>query len=364
MGYVGTSHGLEAKLLPEVPDVEFFKIEALGLERYLSVRTSLALLMNAKGLFQALKVVRSFRPRLIIGFGGYASFSTVLCGLLLHIPTVIHEQNVVPGLTNKLLAPWVDCVLLTYPETAGFLRAKRWVVTGVPLRHSILEVRSLTVKEAKVRSGLDPERPMVLILGGSHGACALYDPILKGYERLRSEGIQLVILAGREAERLWTLPLCKDVLVLGHTSQIGLFIRAADLVISRAGGATLAELTALGVPAIVIPWPGATAGHQEKNALWLARRGACRLILQDQLQKVQIVEEILRLLQDGEGLRELADRSARCGRIEATSHMIREVEPYLHEPEVLSFHRHRWGWDERLGLGPTRVWSSNQRLGH
>lgn len=353
--------------MPGCPGVEFFKIRARGVERRLSAQAGSAICENGLGIAQALRIIGKFRPQLILGTGGYASFAPLFWGTLLRIPTLIHEQNVVPGLVNRVLAPWVDCVMVAYADTARSLRPKRVVTTGVPLRSSILAAKDqLCKEEAKCRFQLDPARPVVLILGGSHGARVLHEEVMNGHERLHKQGIQLVMVAGRDAARLRSQALHSQVLVLEHTSEIGALLKAADLVICRAGGVTLAELTALGKPAIVVPWPGAVNDHQDRNARWLAERGACQLLLEDELQNTSLVDEILDLLGDEKRLQEMAHHSAQLGRIHAFNQVIREVESYLdygQRSQLISLHRNRRGWNERLGLGAPRTRPSRQRLG-
>jgi len=358
--------------LPQLPEleVEFFAIEAMGFERRLSLRAGRALFVNGVGLLQALRIIREFRPRVILGTGGYSSFAPLLGGAALGIPTLIHEGNLRPGWVNRLLAPLVDGVLLGFPDTARQLNANRTVVTGVPLRSSVRAARSVTPQEAKRLFGLDPQRPVLLVLGGSLGARALYEPLIRARGKFQRRGIQLLILAGRETERLRAQLRGEDpedVVILEHTPKVGLAMRAADLAVSRAGASTLAELLALGVPSVVVPWPGAADGHQEANARWLARRGACCLLPQEELERT-LLREVLGLLEDGERLAQLSRKSAQLARPEAHHHVMKEVEFYLHHGRrprslSLSLHRDRRGRHERLGLGASRGGPLSQRLG-
>lgn len=361
-------------MVPSSPGVEFFKIQARGVERRLSKQTGSVLWENGLGLVQTLRIISKFRPQLILGTGGYASFAPLFWGTLLRIPTLIHEQNVIPGLVNRLMAPWVNCVMLTYPDTARYLRAKRIATTGVPLRSSILFARDhLEQHEAKRLFQLDPTRPVVLVTGGSYGARALHEQLVSGQERLRAQGVQLVIIAGGDTPRLRAQvrncskgQASSGILILEHTCEIGALMKAADLIVCRAGGTTLAELTALGKPAIVIPWPGAAEGHQERNARWLAERGACHLLLEQQLQDMPLVDEILNLLRDPEHVRSIALRSAQLARTNALNHVMREVKSYLDygkRSRIISLHRDRRGWDERPGMGAPRTRPSRQRIG-
>lgn len=358
--------------MPQLPEleVEFFAIEAVGFERCLSLRTGRALLLNSKGLLQTFRIIREFRPGLILGTGGYVSFAPLLWGIALGIPTLIHEGNVRPGWVNRLLAPFVDSVLLSFPDTALWLNAKRTVVTGLPLRSSVREARSVEPQEAKRLFGLDPNCPVVLVLGGSLGARALYEPLIRTRSELQQREVQLLILAGREAVSLRAQLDGKDpegVVILEHTPKIGLAMRAADLAVSRAGASTLAELMALGVPSVVVPWPGAADGHQEANARWLAQGGACRLLPEEELEQT-LITEILKLLEDGERLKQMTRAITRLARPQAHHHVIKEVEFHLHHGKVpqrlsLSLHRHRRRRHERLGLGAPRRGPLRQRLG-
>lgn len=308
-----------------------------------------------------------------MGTGGYAAFAPLLAGIALGIPTAIHEQNVIPGLVTRLLAPRVDRVWLSYPETGELLRAERAAVTGVPLRASVLKLRAWSPREAKAALGLDPRRSLLLVLGGSQGSCALHEAVLGGLARLERAGVGLAVVAGREAGRLRgqlaeRAPGAQGVIVMEHTPEIARWMRAADLVISRAGGTTLAELMALGAPTLVVPWPGAAAGHQEANARWWAERGACRLLPEGLIRTNgdRLVDESLALLRDGRRTARLAARARELGRPEALNHILKEVEPYLEprtDSRTGSLHRHRRRWHERARLGAPRPRPLRPRLG-
>lgn len=354
-------------MLAEHPDIEFFPIRARGFERRLSLQLGRALVENVWGMIQALWVIERFQPQLVIGTGGYAAFAPVFWASKLRIPTAIHELNAHPGLVTRLLAPLVDKVWLAYPETAQLLRARPEALStpGVPLRASVLKAQALDPAELKRALGLDPTRPLVLVLGGSNGARALHEALLPKLQVLIRSGAQLAILAGREAARvraqLTALPRSahKHVYVMGHTLEIARWMRAADVAVSRAGGATLAELMTLGVPTIVVPWPGAAEGHQERNARWWAERGACRLLLESHLER--LTHEVLALLQDESERRRMSQRARALSRPGALDQMIREVECCLDQrtrtaaqARSLSLHWHRRGWYERLGLGAPR----------
>lgn len=377
--------------------VEFYTVPAAGLPRRPSPELIRALGVHALGLRQALRILQEFRPHVVIGTGGYASFGVLAAALWCRVPTAIHEQNALPGLVNRVLSPWVQRVWCAYPETLRDLRVHpgRGRVTGVPLRASLRKAHGLSPGEAKRRLHLEEERPLVLLLGGSQGARALHDAILSRespwHREAPSLDVQLAIVAGRDAPRLRELLQGESrVQVLSYTPQIGLWMRAAEVVVTRAGGTTLAELLALGAPMVVVPWPGAAEGHQEANARLLARAGACCWVPEDEHLPERLPREILRLLERPGDRRELAAKAARYGRlhVRALDFMLKEVErdlapqtpstplsrrrlairvrvpvPTRAHALALALHRDRRGRDERLGSSAPRAGALRPRFG-
>ena len=370
IGYVGTARGLEARVVKSEPDVQFFEIDASGLNLGFSMRSVTRVLSNIKGLGQSLKVIAQFDPQIIIGTGGYVSFGPLLWGTLLKIPTLIHEQNRVPGLANQLLASRVDAVLTSFPETASEIRARRAVCTGLPLRRSILSIReNVDSQQAKESLNLDPKKRVVLVMGGTHGAQFIHEQLVSHAERMRQEKIELVILAGNDAERLQREAYLRgfsQLKILSHTPDVGRWMRAADVMICRAGGSTLAEMTALGVPSIVIPWPGAAHHHQEQNGAWLAERGACLLLQESDCHGSHLIDNIVGLLNDEISLRRLNKSCQAVGKPDATQLVLREVIGHLEHgkrTETLSLYRYWRRWNERLGVDLARAGAFRQRFG-
>lgn len=279
----------------------------------------------ALGFIESLFIICKFRPTVIIGMGGFTSFAPVLWGILLRIPTVIHEVNVVPGLVNRLLAPWVDLVTTAYPQTAGLLRASRITTTGVPLRPALLEAAALPQQALKAELGLDLGKRTILVLGGSRGAAPLNRAILRS--RAERDNLQILLVTGRGAPDQGAIKT--GIIAREYLERMGEALGAADLVISRAGAATLAELTALGKPAILIPWPGAAENHQELNARFLEQAGGALVLPEGALEEVDLVELAGRLLAERERLSQLAARSRELGRRDGLQRFLEEVERLL-----------------------------------
>lgn len=330
LGYIGARRELERHVLSDYPWIEAFLIHGRGLPRRPSWGGLSVLFELFFGLAQTFFIIRQFRPTAIIGTGGFASFPPLFWGLLLGIPTVVHEVNVVPGLVSRLLAPRADLTLVAYPQTAQLLQTRRVAVTGVPLRPELLQAAGHSRQELRGNLGLDPGKRTVLVLGGSRGAAPLNRAILNS--RSQREDLQVLLITGRGADKQVGSPLGgggNGIITRKYLHRMGEALCAADLVISRAGAATLAELTALGRPAVLVPWPGAAENHQELNARFLEQAGGAEVLSEKALEEIDLLEFSGRLLTEGERLNGMAARSRRAGCRDALGRVIEEVERYL-----------------------------------
>lgn len=328
IAYVGTKRGLENRIIPEHHWIKFFKIRTRGFDRKNLLRCLLASFELPIGLIQTLFILLKFKPQVIIGVGGYAAFPPLLWGIFLRIPTVIHEQNIKPGLVNRSLARWVTRVCVTYPETARYLkRAKSIRVTGLPVRPSLFETRP-----NYSRFGLEQDRATLFVVGGSRGSEFLTRTVLDAYPKLN--GTQVLLITGPQSYpagepshrgsgrgRLVQIPYVEDM---------GAALAVADLVICRAGATTLAELAAVGKPAILVPWPGAAENHQYENARALAESGGCLLAPESELNADKLAELVSQLLNSQTKLNEMKSRMSSVGRKAALDHILREVELLVH----------------------------------
>jgi UDP-N-acetylglucosamine--N-acetylmuramyl-(pentapeptide) pyrophosphoryl-undecaprenol N-acetylglucosamine transferase len=269
---MGTTAGMEADIVPK-EGFPFRGIDAAGLERKLSPRNLLVIWKAWRGLRQAGKIIRSWGPDAVIGTGGYVCGPVILAAALKRIPTLIHEQNALPGITNRLLARFAGRVAVTFAASAAYFSQKEKVrLTGLPVRPEILA----SDKSAGLKNlGFEESRFFLLSFGGSRGARTINKAMAEviktfaGDPRLNilhvtgttgyREFIEDCAAAGIDPAQVGNLRVAPYI----YNMQDAL---AADLVISRAGAATLAELTALGIPSILIPYPYAAENHQEFNA--------------------------------------------------------------------------------------------------
>jgi UDP-N-acetylglucosamine--N-acetylmuramyl-(pentapeptide) pyrophosphoryl-undecaprenol N-acetylglucosamine transferase len=311
--FIGTARGIENRLVPAAG----FALQRVrvGALKNVSLTTRLKTAFDLpRAVSDAGRMLNEFAPDVVIGVGGYASGPAMFAAVLKHIPTLAFEPNVVPGLANRVVAKFVSAAAVHFEETAKYFHHAQ--VTGVPVRYAFFEI-------PPKRGGT----PTLLVFGGSQGAHAINEAMIRCLRVLRREapGIHIIHQTGE--------PDYNDALsayqssrqsAANFTSEVFKFIEdmpgafaRADLVLCRSGASTVAEITAAGKPAVFVPFPHAADDHQRVNAEVLARHGAAVVVEESKLEGVWLAETIAALLQDsqrlkkmGEAARELAHPNA------------------------------------------------------
>lgn len=329
--FVGTKTGLEADIVPK-EGFAFATVDAGGLERRLTLANFRALFRAASGLFQSLALVRRFRPDLVIGTGGYVCGPVLLTASLLGVPTIIQEQNVIPGVTNRILARFVRKIAVGYPEAGQFFGAggDKVFVTGNPVRPAVLNA---TRQQGLAAFGLAADRLTLLVAGGSRGARTLNTAMVEVHRRFAGRGnlqilhvtgqneynniVGLIRQAGIDIEKTG------NITVVPYLYNMPEALAVADLAIFRAGAIGLAELTARGVPAVLVPYPYAAENHQEHNARVLEKSGAAVVIRDAELTGERLAAAVESLIGDRATLAAMAQASKALGRPEAAEAIAR-----------------------------------------
>ena len=303
-----------------------------GLERKISVRNLVTLGKTAGSLIKAEGIIRKFKPDVVIGTGGFVCGPVLLAASLSGVPTLIQEQNVIPGVTNTILSRFVNRVALGYEEAAArFKRKDILVYTGNPVRKDILTV---TREEGRKALGLDPDKFTLLVAGGSRGARSINTAMIEVHKYFRNdEHIQILHVTGdHEYDRVVKqLPgiecrgrYGKGSRIIPYLHHMPEALAACDLAVYRAGAVGLAELTVRGVPSILIPYPYAAEDHQRYNAQALVMCGAAKMILDKMLTGRELLEEIIHLKDDPKALAAMAQASRSMGKPQA-AHDIAEL---------------------------------------
>ncbi len=317
---------IEARIIPQT-GWPYARVAAHPLPRRPGPGQLKALAVNVLGLFQAVLHLAGRRPDAVLATGGYVAGPVGLAAVLLGIPVVVQEQNVIPGLTNRWLGRWAQRISLP-AEAPGVFPKDRVVVTGVPVRPSVLRGER---RAARASFGLAPDRFTILTLGGSQGALTLNRAITEAGTLLMYEPVQILHQTGGEhlewvrrdiGHREHVGPPVLRQVAVPFIERMGDAYVAADLVICRAGASTLAEVTAWGLPAILVPYPHAAGDHQEANARRLAEAGAAELISDADLTGIRLAQSLGGLLRQPARRREMADAARAAAHPDAADRVV------------------------------------------
>lgn len=313
--YIGTEQGLESRIVPEY-DIPFETIHIQGFRRSLSLENFKTVYLFLKSVRDAKKRLRTFAPDVVIGTGGYVSGAVLYAAAKLGIPTVIHEQNSVPGITNKFLARYVSKVCLSFSAAEAYFPEEKTVLTGNPRAQ---EVSSLTKRIDMSAFHLKENCPTALLFGGSRGALRINEAFLAALPELAKKSYQVLYISGNYyypslCEKVEQLDILADnISIQAYIDHMEAVLPNVQVVVSRAGATTLAEITALGLPSVLIPSPNVTNDHQTKNAQSLVERGAAIMITDQELTGASLLKALDSLLLNEAYRQELAENAKAAG---------------------------------------------------
>lgn len=323
--FVGANGKMETDLVPRA-GYDIVTVEVTNIHRSLKpseIAYNFRSLHNARQATKdARKIIEDFKPDVAIGTGGYVCYPVLKAAAQLGIPAIVHESNAVPGLTTKMLAGAVDRILVGFEESKQhYSEQDKVVVTGTPVRGAFT---ACSKAETKRQLGLDPEKPLVVSVWGSLGASYMNEVMTAFITRAAVTGapFSLIHSAGRNGyEKMHTALLEKcpaDLAAHGmdvrpYIYDMPLVMDAADLVLCRAGASTLAELTCIGKPTVLIPSPNVTNNHQERNARVLERAGGAKVLLEGSFTADDLYNLVSDLLADPAQLAQMADNMRAAG---------------------------------------------------
>ena len=312
--FIGTEKGLESRLVPQAGwDIRY--IEVVGLIRKLTPKNLTVIKKLVTAVFRSKKIMKEFCPDLVIGTGGYVCAPVLFAAHSLGIPTVIHEQNVIPGVTVKMAAKTAERICISFPETTRYLKpgyADKCVLTGNPIRSDMLQIDRI---HARQTLGLD-SRPFIVAFGGSLGAARLNDAVADFLNTQDTAGFQFLLGTGQRYFNEISQRITKkstSIRIEPYIDRMDLIMAAADIVIGRAGALTVSELCALGKPSILIPSPNVAHDHQTYNAKSVEKAGGALVILDAELTGERLTDAISQLLRQPESLKHMAYNAKKIG---------------------------------------------------
>lgn len=322
--FVGAQGRMEMEKVPAAG----YPIKGLpvaGFNRHNLLKNFSVLLKLRRSMKMARRIITSFKPAVVIGVGGYASGPTLKAAQRAGIPTLLQEQNSYPGVTNKLLAKRAAKICVAYEGMERYFPAEKILLTGNPVRAGLLNC-TLSPGEARRTFGLDPERPTMLVVGGSLGARTINESIAEALKRLTGAGVQVIWQTGKSYADTAAAAAkgMKGVVVTPFISDMAAAYRAADLVVSRAGAGSISELELLSKPCILVPSPNVAEDHQTHNARALSSRGAA-ILIPDAEARLTLASACLDLMAAPERRRTMSDEIARLAHNHSAAAIVDEV---------------------------------------
>ncbi|TDD94019.1 undecaprenyldiphospho-muramoylpentapeptide beta-N-acetylglucosaminyltransferase [Flavobacterium cellulosilyticum] len=320
--FVGAKDKMEMQKVPQ----EGYKIEGLwiaGLQRKLTLQNAMFPFKLMDSLVKSRKVIKLFKPNVVIGTGGFASGPLLQMANMLNIPTVIQEQNSFPGITNKLLSKKAHKICVAYENLERFFPKDKMILTGNPVRQDLIDISSKG-EEALKYFNLDATIKTLLVLGGSLGARRMNQLIEKELDKIVAQNVQIIWQCGKLYFEDYKKYNSKNVQVLAFIDRMDLVYAAADIVISRAGASSVSELCIVGKPVIFIPSPNVAEDHQTKNAQSIVDKKGALMIKETELDaEFSLVFEAL--LKDEGKLKYLSSNIKKLALPNATKQIVDEI---------------------------------------
>ncbi len=322
--FVGAKGRIEMEKVPKAG----YPIKGLwisGFHRKITLRNLMFPFKLGHSLTKSFFIVRKFKPDVAIGVGGYASGPLLQAATMMGVPALIQEQNAFPGVTNRILSKRVQKICVAYDGMDKFFEQQKIVNLGNPVRDAIIHIKG-TKEEALKHFGLDPNKKVVFITGGSLGARGVNNAIIHHLKNFHDQGIQLIWQAGKiyiEEAREKAAPYADSIKALDFIDRMDLAYIAADLIISRAGG-TISELCIIGKPTILMPSPNVAEDHQTSNAKSLVEKEAA-LMVKDDEAKAQLFDAVQEVLKDENRMNRLAKNIKALARTDSAEKIAKEV---------------------------------------
>lgn len=319
--YVGTTDRMEKDIIPAM-GIEYVGIEMSGLSRK-NIFSNFSVLMKYKrAVEKSREIIKKFNPDIVIGVGGYITAPVLYAAHRMKIKTLIHEQNSIPGVSNKFLANFADCVCVSLPNSKKYFNEKKVVYTGNPRSEEIRGVRRVSKKSL----GFDSTKKLVVVVMGSLGSTTMTKKIKELIPGFKNKNYQVVVITGKNYYNDYKdVVIPKNVKVVPFLNNLINLLKDSDLIVSRAGASTIAEITAIGLPAILVPSPYVTHNHQYMNAKELEEAGACKIVSEEDFSLERVILEIDKLFDNRDLYCKMRENSKSLGVLDSATRIYEEI---------------------------------------
>ena len=316
--YIGSKNGIEKKYFNQ-HNLKHFLLNISGIQRNFNMKSILKnLTFPIKFILSYLKsvlLILKYKPKAIVGTGGYCSGLPLIAGITLKIPTFIQDQNSIPGLITRTLHNKIDNIFLGYKNASKHLNKDKCIFSGNPVREDLI----ISDKElSKNKLNFNPAKKLLFIIGGSQGAKPINDYFLKNYKNYISQGYQILLQCGEKNIENFNEVNNPDIKIVRFIDNISLAYSASDIVISRAGALAISELCIMKKAIILIPFPEAAENHQKVNAEYLQNQNACKIIYQNELKSDKLLELVKQLFKNESEITKLEKNSTKISKKDST----------------------------------------------
>ena len=325
--YIGTTDRMEKDIVPS-RGIPFVGIEIQGLNRKNPFANGKVLKKFFQAISKSKEIIKEFRPDIVIGVGGYITAPVLYAAHQLHVKTMIHEQNSIPGLSNKFLSRFVDKICISLPGSAKYFPKDKTVYTGNPRSEEILKIE----KVSKTKFGFAASKKLVLIVMGSLGSTTMTQKLKDAIKNFDHQDYEVLVITGKAYyDSYCELKLPKNVSLLPFTEELIQIMKDTDLIVSRAGASTISEITGIGLPSILVPSPYVTHNHQYLNAKELEEAGACRILEEKDFNGDTLCNEIREIFTNHELYQNMKKASKSLGRVDSLTRIYQEIKKLVGE---------------------------------
>lgn len=325
--YLGTTDRMEKDIVPK-RGIPFRGLEIKGLDRKHILNNFSVLKKFFRAIKDAKDIIREFKPDIVIGVGGYITAPVLYAAHKLGIKTMIHEQNSIPGLSNKFLAKFVDTICVSLPGSISYFPKKKTVYTGNPRSEEILNISKIK----KSKYGFKDSKKLVLVVMGSLGSTTMTKKLKSAISEFNNKDYQVLVVTGKAYyDDYKDIEVPKNVGLIPYTEELIQIMKDTDLMVSRAGASTISEITGIGLPSILVPSPYVTHNHQYLNAKELEDAGACRILEEKDFSADTLCKMIDEVLADKEGYLKMKEASSKFGIRDSLTRIYQEIEKLVGE---------------------------------
>ena len=323
--YIGTDDRMEKDIIPSL-GIPFVGLEMKGLNRR-NIFANFSVFKKFKlAVKRAKEEIEKFKPDIVIGAGGYITAPVLYAAHKMKIPVLIHEQNSIPGVSNKFIGNFADRICVSLPNSLKLFPKKKTVYTGNPRSEEIISVK----KKNKSDLGFDENKKLVVVVMGSLGSTTMTKKIKELIPEFSNKNYQVLVITGKKYyDDYKNIEVSDNVKIVPFMDDLINYLKDSDLIVSRAGASTIAEITAIGLPAILVPSPYVTANHQYKNAKELEDAGACKIVTEDEFDKDRIIREIDKVFDDKEAYLKMVESSKKLGITDSATRIYEEARKII-----------------------------------